>query len=198
MESPVRRKDIPPQRRKQILEAAAELFSYGGYHGVTVDAIAQKAGISKGNLYWHFKSKQEIFQLLVDHLTEKLYTPVAGVLLSDLPAREKLRAMAGSCLDSAEASPEAVHLLWQIATQPELKDYLSSEFQRWIDPFIDLITPLFAELGEQDPRGVAMLYAFTLDALSILMVMGAEVYDRERLLFALESKFLGSEGERDV
>ncbi|MCJ7521327.1 MAG: TetR/AcrR family transcriptional regulator, partial [Dehalococcoidia bacterium] len=61
METPVRRKNIPPQRRQQIFEAAAELFSHSGYHGVTVDAIARRAGISKGNLYWYFNSKREIF-----------------------------------------------------------------------------------------------------------------------------------------
>jgi AcrR family transcriptional regulator len=194
MEQSVRRKDIPPQRRKQIFDAAAELFSRGGYHGVTVDAIAQRAGISKGNLYWYFRSKQEIFQLLVDDLVLKLYLPVAEVLESDLPPYEKLRDAARSCMASAEADPHAVHLLWQIVTQPELHHLLSSEFQHWINPFVEHIASLFAEMGEEDPEGVALLYAFTLDALTFIVMIGHDVYDRQRLLAALEKKFLNPRG----
>jgi len=190
METPVRRKYIPPQRRRQILAAAMELFSHSGYHGVTVDAIAQQAGISKGNLYWHFKSKQEIFQLLFDHVVEELFTPVVKTMESDMLPREKLRALAQNCLDSAEADPKAVHLMWQIATQPELKDLLSSEYQLWINPFIDYLTLLFAEIGEKEPEGVAMLYAFTLDALMFLVIIGPGIYDREKLMAALEERFI--------
>ena len=198
MKSPLKRKDIPPQRRRQILTAAAELFSHSGYHGVTVDAIAQRAGISKGNLYWYFKSKQEIFQLLIDHVAEKLFTPVAKTMESDALPRDKLRALAQSCLDSAEADPRAVHLMWQIATQPELKNLLSSEFQVWINPFIGYLTLLFAEIGEEEPEGVAMLYAFTLDALMFLVVIGPDIYDRGKLMAALEQKFISSGREQDV
>jgi AcrR family transcriptional regulator len=190
METPLRRKDIPPQRRQQIFEAAAELFSHSGYHGVTVDAIARRAGISKGNLYWYFSSKQEIFQLLIDQIAEKLFVPLLEAMSKEAPPREKLRALARSCLDAADASPESVQLMWQIVTQPELKEYLSSEFRLWINPFIEYLTPLFGEMGERDPEGTAMLYAFMLDALTFLAVVGPGVYDRERLLGAIERKLL--------
>jgi AcrR family transcriptional regulator len=198
MESLVKRKDIPPQRRKQILEAAAELFSHGGYHGVTVDSIARRAGISKGNLYWYFRSKQEIFQLLFEHLSEEILRPVGDSLESDLPPREKLRALATATMDAAEANPEAVYLLWQIATQPELKGLLVSEFRLWIDPFIGYLTTLFAEIGESEPEGVGMLYAFILDALMFLVLISPGVYDREKLTRALEEKFLGLGGGNDA
>jgi AcrR family transcriptional regulator len=198
MEAPVKRKDIPPQRRQQIFDAAAELFSQSGYHGVTVDSIAQRAGISKGNLYWYFRSKQEIFRLLLEQATEKFFGPVAETLDSDTAPREKLLALSRTCLEAAEANPEAVHLLWQIATQPELKGLLASEFQLRVDSFIGYLTTLFAEIGEGDPEGVAMLYAFTLDALMFLVLVSPGVYDKKKLTRALEEKFLGREGGSDA
>jgi AcrR family transcriptional regulator len=190
MESPLKRKDIPPQRREQILAAAAELFSRSGYHGVTVDAIAQRAGISKGNLYWYFKSKQEIFRLLIDYAAGRLYSPVIEAMLSDVEPRERLRAIAMSCIHAAEADPEALHLIWQIATQPELKDFVSPEFSTWVNPFIDYLKPLFTELGDKDPEGTAMLYCFTLDALMLLVSVDPGVYDMEKLMSAIENKYL--------
>jgi len=196
-EAPVRRKDIPPQRRRQILNAAAELFAHGGYHGVTVDAIAQHAGISKGNLYWYFKSKQEIFQLLFDDIAVQLFMPFVDIMESDRSPPEKLRSFATSSLDAAEVNPEAMQLMWQIASQPELKELLSSEYSLWMMPFIDYLTPLFAAIGEENPQSTAMLYAFTLDAIMFLVVIGSDFYNKEKLLAALEDKFIESGRKKD-
>ncbi len=189
METPVKRKDIPPQRREDILRAAIELFSQSGYHGVTVDAIAQKAGISKGNLYWYFKSKQEIFQLLFEDIGALLFTPFLEIMLSDAPARDKLKGFATTTMDGAENNPEAMALIMQIVAQPELRELLSSEYSMLMTPFIDFMTPLFMELGERNPEGSAMLYAMMLDYIMLLPVIGPETYDREKLMAALEDKF---------
>ena len=196
MEPPVSRKDIPPQRRRQILTAAAELFSHSGYHGATVDAIARQAGISKGNLYWYFKSKQEILQLLFDDVAVQLFWPFVEIMESDRSPREKLQAFAECSLDSAEANPEAMQIMWQIASQPELRDLLSSEYSVWMIPFLDYLTPLFAELGDENPHSTAMLYAVTLDALMFLAAIGSGIYDRGELLAALKSKFVDSGREK--
>jgi AcrR family transcriptional regulator len=197
MEEPIKRKDIPPQRREQVLAAARELFSHGGYYGVTVEAIAEKAGISKGNLYWYFKSKREIFQLLFDDIGERLFAPFAEVMESDAPPREKLRAFASCSLDSAEANKEAIYLMWQIAAQPELQELLTTEYSMMLDPFIDYLTPLFTEIGERNPENTAMLYAFTLDTLAFVAVVGPEFFNRDRMMAALEEKFIGSGREKD-
>jgi len=193
METPIKRKDIPPQRREQILRAAIELFSHGGYHGVTVDAIAHKAGISKGNLYWYFKSKQEIFQLLFEDIGERLFTPFLEIMLNDAPARDKLKAFANATFDGAESAPEALALVIQIIAQPELRELLTSEWSMLMIPFIEFMEPLFAEIGDKNPRGSAILYAMILDYIMLLPILGPEAYDREQLLAALEEKFFSQE-----
>ncbi len=50
----------PSGTRKRIIEAADELFYSEGIQSVGVDAIAEKAGITKRTLYYHFKSKDEL------------------------------------------------------------------------------------------------------------------------------------------
>lgn len=44
-----------------ILKAASKCFSERGFTETTMDQIAKEAGLSKGALYWHFKSKEELF-----------------------------------------------------------------------------------------------------------------------------------------
>ena len=52
--------------RRQVLDAALELFSHQGYRGTTMREIADKAGVSTGNCYHHFEDKEQIFRTLLD------------------------------------------------------------------------------------------------------------------------------------
>ncbi|MFD3155333.1 TetR/AcrR family transcriptional regulator [Haloimpatiens sp. FM7330] len=52
--------------KKVIFESGIKIFSIYGYDGATMDEIASNAGVAKGTLYYHFKSKQEIFEYIVE------------------------------------------------------------------------------------------------------------------------------------
>ena len=50
--------------KRAIFESAIKVFSKSGYTGATMDEVVAKAGVAKGSLYYHFKSKEELFILL--------------------------------------------------------------------------------------------------------------------------------------
>lgn len=52
--------------RKLLLESAVEIFAKFGFHGASVDKIAEHAGFSKGAVYGHFHSKEELFLALLE------------------------------------------------------------------------------------------------------------------------------------
>src|SRR5664279_1911302 len=54
-----------PERERRILDAASELITHYGYDKTTVDEIAREAGVSKGAIYLHFKSKDDLFEALL-------------------------------------------------------------------------------------------------------------------------------------
>jgi AcrR family transcriptional regulator len=56
----MRIKEPKEQRMEEIIDAAVGVFLEKGYEGASMDLIAKKAGLSKGGLYHHFKSKDEI------------------------------------------------------------------------------------------------------------------------------------------
>lgn len=66
-------------RERQILDAAAALFYEKGFHGVGVDEIGKKVGISGPALYRHFKSKDEILSALFNEAVEELISATAVV-----------------------------------------------------------------------------------------------------------------------
>lgn len=55
------------QTRARILDAARRLFNERGTAAVSTNHIAAEAGLSPGNLYYHFADKQEIIRVLHDH-----------------------------------------------------------------------------------------------------------------------------------
>ncbi len=54
-----------PERERRILNAAADLIEHYGYDKTSVEEIAQAAGVSKGAIYLHFKSKEALFEALL-------------------------------------------------------------------------------------------------------------------------------------
>ncbi len=47
-------------RRAQILDAAQRCFGAKGYHAATMDDLVRASGLSKGSLYWHFRSRSSM------------------------------------------------------------------------------------------------------------------------------------------
>jgi AcrR family transcriptional regulator len=88
--------------REALLDAALAVFAERGYRDATVDAIAERAGFSKGALYWHFKSKDELLVALLDERldrpwregTERLESAPADVDMAP-DASERFAAMIG-------------------------------------------------------------------------------------------------------
>ena len=71
--APGRPKD--PEKRNAILEAAMQLFPSRGYDGVSMDALAQAAGVSKLTVYSHFEDKEALFDA-TDTVTMSPYETV--------------------------------------------------------------------------------------------------------------------------
>jgi TetR/AcrR family transcriptional regulator, transcriptional repressor for nem operon len=57
--------------RENILKAAAQLFREQGFHATGVDQLMEKAGLTAGAFYAHFKSKQELLQEVLKYSLEK-------------------------------------------------------------------------------------------------------------------------------
>ena len=57
---------LPAEKRQaQLIGAAIEVFNRKGYNGATTEDIAREAGVTKGAIYFHFKSKEDIFMAVV-------------------------------------------------------------------------------------------------------------------------------------
>jgi AcrR family transcriptional regulator len=54
------------ETRKEVLAAASRVFARNGFHGTSLDAVAEEAGFSRGAVYYNFADKEELFLELLD------------------------------------------------------------------------------------------------------------------------------------
>ena len=73
-----------------IFKSAIRIFSESGYRGATMDDIAANAGLAKGTLYYHFASKEEIFNFIVEEGLKILQNQVIEVQSINITPIEKL------------------------------------------------------------------------------------------------------------
>ncbi len=83
----------PEVRKNEILDVAEELFAVQGFDGTSTNEILEKAGIARGTLYYHFKSKEEILDGVINRMIDRMMEKAAGIVADKrVPVLERLTA----------------------------------------------------------------------------------------------------------
>jgi AcrR family transcriptional regulator len=115
-----RRRLSAAERRRRILEAAQEVFALRGYHGSSLDEIAQASGTSKALIYEHFESKRELHDTLLDEHAGELFRRFQANATSGTVGEERLRGGVDAFFGWVQERPEAWRALFRDAADPEL------------------------------------------------------------------------------
>lgn len=85
--------DVEPGARSRILDAAAEAFMATGFAGATIDDIAREVGATKGLVYYHFRSKFDIFLAVYEEAMGRVRERIEVHARGDGTGRDRLVAM---------------------------------------------------------------------------------------------------------
>ncbi|MEQ6900261.1 TetR/AcrR family transcriptional regulator [Nocardioides sp. YIM 152588] len=69
----------PAERREQLLTLGVQLFSQGSIEEISIDRLAEVAGVSRGLLYHYFGSKQGFYEAVVQHAADDLVAQTAPI-----------------------------------------------------------------------------------------------------------------------
>ena len=106
------------QRREQILDAALHVIVRNGYHQSRMDDIVSKSGLSKGAIYWYYKSKKDVYLDLVNHWVIRYSDSLLELPQEDISAGEQLINMFHTFLNQFEKDPIVLKALlefWSLA-----------------------------------------------------------------------------------
>jgi AcrR family transcriptional regulator len=101
-----------PERRRRILDAAAEAFADRGYHTTSVGEVADAAGITKPVIYDHFPSKRDLFVAVLEQAREELISLGVEAMGTDAPAEERVRSAIEAFFSYVEAHPATARVLF--------------------------------------------------------------------------------------
>jgi AcrR family transcriptional regulator len=119
-----RRRLSAEQRKLAILDAAQDVFAASGYHGSSIDEIAQAAGISKALIYEHFPSKKDLHVSLLDMHVQELFERLAANADTQEPGDVRMRAGIDAFLGWVEERRGAFRMLFRDAVDPEVAEVL--------------------------------------------------------------------------
>jgi AcrR family transcriptional regulator len=105
------------ERRRQLLETGARVFTENAYDGVSMAAVAREAGISKGLLYHYFPSKRDFFVATLEAAASELAALTETD--ADLPPIDQLRASLGAYLAWIDANSQSYRKLIESAANSD-------------------------------------------------------------------------------
>ena len=82
------------ERRNEILDVAERLFGTKGFDGTSTTDILNEIGIARGTLYYHFKSKEDILDAMIERMTGSLVAKASEIVENkDVPVLQRLTLM---------------------------------------------------------------------------------------------------------
>lgn len=124
------------EREQLILQAANELLLDCGYHDTSIDDIAARVGISKGTVYQHFGSKEEIVAALFRRGMRKSLDTLDTIFSSGGTPREKLESVIRQIYGSMDR--QHFRLMGTLFSSPEFHKHMEERRrilgELWAEP----------------------------------------------------------------
>ena len=195
------RKPRKPQERSALtrdllLSAAEQIFARVGYEKAQVEGIAEAAGFSKGALYAHFKSKEELFLALYETKTTTYLAKLRHVLNSAPSREEKIKAFRSFYIDLLKEKRWALISLEVklfITRHPEVKERLRQVDEHLGDNIDRALTRLFGNSARAAGEALGGIFS----ALVLEAGLAPDVFSERKMRAMLGAIFDALLGLRD-
>lgn len=182
-------------KEQEILAAAEHEFLTKGYDGARTTSIAQTAGVTHAMLHYYFRTKEQLFERIVDEKFAQMSHSMFAILGDpSLPIIERLKGGIAAHFDFIAENPQLPRfVINEIVSRPERYEVLYKRAGTIIDGVYKGLQEEIdraAERGEMEPTDVRMLFisimslnVFTFVAYPFMEpLMGELMADRDRFL----------------
>lgn len=140
--------------KKRILKAAAQEFAEKGFDGARVDTIAKNAMVNKALIYYYYKNKEELLELLFNELIETALSMFAALKNTDPQVFLELnaiRSMMYSFLDMLEARQNVVRVLIMEMTK---RTPVNAKIFELINQYLETVMSLASDFDMETPENI--------------------------------------------
>lgn len=177
-----RRAPETKDNRERILKAAAALFRRQGFHGTSTREIAEKAGVSLGNIYNHFPTKERLFATLLELYEREYFSPEQPLMkvFARTSFPENIEAIGEASRETVERFADYMRLIYVDMIEFDAR-HIARVFQGMRERYAAL-------LRQKGPGGAPRLVA-GIDPVAAMMTVVFSYYN-----FFIMEKLFGVKG----
>jgi AcrR family transcriptional regulator len=184
-------KKMRGRTREAIISASLELFAKHGYSATKTEEIAKKARISKGLIFAHFPTKQDILFAILDEEIERI---LPEFFKNDLrPAKERFISLVDSWLKVIKTEPLLVRLSLQLNLDEEYRKLLKKKGKHYFEAIFTRLNKLIEQLGSDKPELDSFLLMFVFDGIVANYTVAPELFPidaiKDHLIETLTSRW---------
>lgn len=160
-------------RKKELIKTAYDLFITKGYENTSVDAIIAKAGIAKGTYYYHFESKEQMLEEVIDMMIYNGIERAKQVVNSDLKMEEKLvyTILALRVSPEEQSVQNAIHTKENIILHEKINNKI-----------IDEATPLISSIVREGIKdGIFIMDDNVEERVRMSLILSNEMFDHTEI-----------------
>ena len=177
------------ERREQLLDTTKEIVGEQGFHAVSIEAVARRAGITRPVVYEHFGDLQGLLEALVEREGARALAQLAAVLpaargSAASPSEDLLAGLRGY-LEAVEADP----VTWRLVLMPTegapavLRETIAGGRDAVVAALAEVVRPgIGPGSASPDPALTARMLSATADEAARLLLTDPEEYSIDRLV----------------
>ncbi len=184
------RPDVSEERKNQILEAATTVFARLGFHKARMDDIVEEAHLSKGALYWYFRSKDAVIEALLNRIFDIEFAELHTLIHTEGPAGERLITYARRSAADLERMtwfvPIALEFYGLISRHNVVKQSVKQYLRRFQEGLGEIIRQGIdsGEFRNVDPQAAATAMTGMYEGLGLLWLVDPETVPLRRSIEA--------------
>jgi AcrR family transcriptional regulator len=181
------RPDVSEERKNQILDAATQVFTQKGFDKARMDDIVEETGLSKGTLYWYFKSKYDIIISILDRIflsaLERLKTQQKD---SQLSASEALWQFSEEAILDYKKMLSMMPVAYEFLALAFRNKVVQKALKQYMDHYMEVLIPIIqrgidaGEFRPVDSTEAAIAAGAIFEGTILLWVYDKDLVDPER------------------
>ena len=182
------RPDVSEERHAQIIESAIKVFARQGFASTRMDDVAAESGLSKGLLYWYFKSKEEIIIAIADLLFGVEFRKMQSLSAKGQTARACLESFLEIFIADLQGMLKVAPVIYEFYALAFRNATVRRVMQEYLGRFVAILEPIVqhgmdnGEFTPSDARQATLAIGSALEGTLLLWAYAPDLVQPEEQL----------------
>ncbi len=179
------RPHVSDERKAQILNAAEQVFTKKGFDEARMDDIAVETGLSKGTLYFYFKSKEDLIIAILDRIFQGVFKQLDAHKNDELSATGAIHQFTEEAIRDYKRMLRLLPVAYEFLALAFRNKIVQKALKQYLRRYIDVLVPMIqrgidsGEFRHVDPQEVAIALGAIYEGTVLLWVYDSSLIDME-------------------